>query len=254
MDFMTILGFMTGAAAVYYTMVEGDILQILFNKVAFVLVFGGTLGSTLITYPWKIIKHIPKSVFLIFLPPKQQTFSDMIKELTEMATAVTNNGVDALQSHYENIKDKFLRSGLRMLLEDTDEETITENMERDIASTHQRHQRTISAFRSMGSYSPVFGLLGTLIGIVQVLRNLSDPTTMGSSMAVAITTTFYGIFAANFLFLPVAGKLEVYSSDEMILKELQTIGILSIKQQLLPVMMRRKLEKFLAKKFRQTQE
>lgn len=252
MDFMTILGLIIGAAAVYYTMAVGGILSILFNKVAFILVFGGTLGSTLITYPWKIIKHLPKSFLLVFFPPKQLSFDKTIEKLTKLANIATSRGIDELHSELDNIEDDFLISGVGMLLENIDDEVLKENMERDILSSAQRHQRVITAFRSMGSYSPVFGLLGTLIGIVQVLRNLSDPTTMGSAMSVAITTTFYGIFGANFIFLPAAGKLEIYSTDELILKELQMIGILSIKKQTLPVLMRRKLEKFLSKKIRES--
>ena len=102
----------------------------------------------------------------------------------------------------------------------------------------------------MGAYSPIFGLLGTLIGVVQVLRNLSDPAQMGQSMAIAITTTFYGIFGCNFLFLPIAGKLEGHSANELLIKELIVVGILSIRERVMPALMRQKLERFISEQHR----
>ena len=250
MDLMTIFGFLLGGGAVYYTVVEGDILSIIFNRVAFILVFGGTFGSTLITYPWKIVRDIPKSLMLLFIPPKKDRYAEEIERIMELANIASSMSIDELGTQIERIKDPFLKSGINMLLEDVDESEIYDMLEREIASTSQRHQRVITAWKSMGAYSPVFGLLGTLIGIVQILRDIADPATMGANMAIAITTTFYGIFGANFIFLPAAGKLEVYSSDEITLKELQLLGIISIKQKQIPIIIKRKLDKFLSKKMR----
>ena len=105
-------------------------------------------------------------------------------------------------------------------------------------------------FRSAGAYSPIFGLLGTLIGVVQVLRNLENPQSMGRSMAIAVTTTFYGIFLANFVFLPMAGKLNYYSENEIITKELIAKGIQSIQEGDAPTLLSKKLEAYLSYKLR----
>jgi chemotaxis protein MotA len=113
-----------------------------------------------------------------------------------------------------------------------------------------RHQMVQKAFASAGGYAPVYGLLGTLVGVLGVLRYLGDPTAMGSSMSVAIITTFYGIFIANFIALPTAGKLEAYSSQELLIKQLIMIAILSMKHEEYPFMLRQKLEKHLAQNLR----
>src|SRR4029077_8787736 len=101
-----------------------------------------------------------------------------------------------------------------------------------------------NVFRSMAAYAPIFGLLGTLVGVVQVLMTLTDPKTIGASMAIAMTATFYGIFGANFLFLPVAGKLNVYAQEEVFLKELMIEGILAIHLNEAPALVMKKLETF----------
>src|SRR4029077_20032428 len=101
-----------------------------------------------------------------------------------------------------------------------------------------------NVFRSMAAYAPIFGLLGTLVGVVQVLMTLTDPKTIGASMAIAMTATFYGIFGANFLFLPIAGKLNVYAQEEVFLKELMIEGIMSIQQNEVPALVLKKLETF----------
>ncbi|MGM0441278.1 MAG: motility protein A [Elusimicrobiota bacterium] len=251
MDYMSIAGMLLGLGAVYYTAVTGNILSIIFNKVAFILVFGGTVGATLLTYPWKIIKNLPGSLMMMIKPPEFDEYSEMIEKITDLANIAISSGVDELNTQLDSIDDPFLKSAVIMLLEGMDEEDIEDNLDTEIAATYQRHQQTIVAWKSMGSYAPVFGLLGTLIGIVQILRDISDPSTMGANMAVAITTTFYGIFAANFIFLPAAGKLEIYSQEELTLRELQKIGVISISKGMLPVVIRKKLERFLAKSRRE---
>lgn len=251
MDLLTLIGLALGLGVVYYVMLQGKITALLLNFNAFLLVFGGTFASTLISNPWKIIRRIPRAFLFMFFPPKQKPLLSLINQIIDLQNRALSGGIDILSEDLEKIDDKFLVSGIKMLLEGHPGEVIRENLEDEIIATRRRHQRIIGVFRSMGSYAPIFGLLGTLIGVVQVLRNLANPELMGASMAIAITTTFYGIFGANFLFLPIAGKLEGYSSDEMMLKELMIVGILSIKNGLLPILMRRRLERFLSEEQRE---
>src|SRR6185369_14466901 len=123
-------------------------------------------------------------------------------------------------------------------------EILRNNMIKEIRFSRDRHIQIANVFRSAASYAPIFGLLGTLVGVVQVLMTLTDPKTIGSSMAVAMTATFYGIFGANFLFLPVAGKLNVYAQEEIFLEELIIEGVLAIHQNEVPAMVLRKLQSF----------
>ena len=150
----------------------------------------------------------------------------------------------------EKLEHPFFRDSLLMVIEGIELETIHEKLEKEIAIVRRRHHQVSSLFRSMGGYSPIFGLLGTLIGVVQVLRNLTDAQSMGASMAIAVTATFYGIFGANFLFLPIAGKLTIYSEDEILIKELFARGVMAIQKGEVPLVVERQLEAFLAYRLR----
>ena len=127
---------------------------------------------------------------------------------------------------------------------------MRENLNKEIHFTRERHEEVGGIFRIMGTYSPVFGLLGTLIGVVQVLKNLSDPKSLGASMAIAVTTTFYGIFGANFIFLPICTKLQVLSERELLLKEVAIEGILALQNGDIPLVVSQKLKAYLAYKIR----
>jgi len=250
MDLMTILGLIMGCGAVYYVMARGQITALLFNLSAAILVFGGTFASTLITYPFKIIKQVPKALRLVIFPSKRYTASEAIETLVRLAEVARRGGIGVLANEIHNLRDNFLIDGIQMLLDNLDPELIRENLEKEIIFTRRRHQQVSGVFRTMGTYAPIFGLLGTLIGVVQVLRNLADPKTMGASMAIAVTTTFYGIFGTNFVFLPIAGKLNAHSEEELLIKEVMIEGILSIQKGEIPLIVERKLQAFLAYKFR----
>jgi chemotaxis protein MotA len=211
---------------------------------------GGTLGSVFITYPWAIVKLIPRALVMVFFPPRRQPVAAIISSLVQLAEKARREGMESLQADVSKQKHPFLSDGVQMLADGLEADMIRERLDREILLTRQRHVQVTNMFRSAGSYAPIFGLLGTLIGVVQVLRNLQDPQSMGSSMAIAITTTFYGIFLANFVFMPVAGKLNYYSENELLLKELIARGILSIHRGDVPTLLSKKLEAYLSYKMR----
>jgi chemotaxis protein MotA len=250
MDFMTILGLLIGGGAMLYVMWTGDVLNLLFNVEAIVLVFGGTIGCTLITYPWKIIRVVPRAVLMMFFPPKRVLPDVAIKMVVELAEKAKRSGIESLQDEIPKIANPFLKDSIQMVVDGLEADMIHEKLEKELAIVRRRHYQVSSIFRSMGGYAPIFGLLGTLLGVVQVLRNLTDAQSMGASMGIAVTATFYGIFAANFLFLPIAGKLTIYSEDELIIKELLTRGTLAIQKGEVPLVVERKLDAFLAYRLR----
>ncbi|MBN1824376.1 MAG: MotA/TolQ/ExbB proton channel family protein [Endomicrobiales bacterium] len=252
MDLMTILGLLVGGGAMFYVMWTGNVVNLLFNVEAAVLVFGGTFGCTLITYPWKIIKVTPRAVLMMIIPPKRILPDAAINLLVKLAEKAKRSGVESLQSDLAGLEVPFLRDSLQMIIDGLEAETVHEKLEKELAIVRRRHYQVSSVFRSMGGYAPIFGLLGTLLGVVQVLRNLTDAQGMGASMAIAVTATFYGIFGANFIFLPIAGKLTIYSEDELIIKELITRGVLAIQKGEVPLVVERKLEAFLAYRLRAT--
>jgi len=245
MDLSTILGLALGVGCVWYSMVAGDILGILWNWPSFVLVVGGTIASTMMTFPFEVIKDVPRSLFLTFFPQKISLTETVIARLCELAELAKLKGVDAL-AESTGKDDKFLKSGIKMILGEWSEEAIRESMETDMMFMLERHQQVQKAFIAAGGYGPVYGLLGTLVGILGVLRFLDSPKAMGAAMTVAIVTTFYGIFIANFFALPTAGKLESYSNKELLGKQLILIGVLAFKKEETALTLKSKLEKHVA--------
>ena len=250
MDLMTITGFILGCGSLFYVMWSGNAIHLMFNKDAAILVFGGTIGCALITYPWKIIRVSPRAILMMLIPPKRVSPDKAIEAVVAVATQAKRQGIENMSGDIDKLEHPFFRDFLMMVIEGMDPESIHEKLEKEIAVVRRRHYQVSSLFRSMGGYAPIFGLLGTLIGVVQVLRNLTDAQSMGSSMAIAVTATFYGIFGANFLFLPIAGKLTIYSEDEMIIKELFARGVMAIQNGEIPLAVERQLEALLAYRLR----
>ena len=245
MDLMTIAGLALGTGAVYYVLSTGGILGILFNVNAAVLVFGGVIGATLITYPWRLIKRLPRCASLILFPPRFPENDEIIEVFENIAKKARKDGIS--QSLLDDIPaDSFFLRAINLVIDGFEENFIKEILYNEIAFFKRRHAQISDIFKSMGAYAPIFGLLGTLIGVVQVLRNLSDPASMGVSMAIAITTTFYGIFSTNFIFLPTAGKLSVLTERESLIKQLIVEGTASLQKGEIPSVVRKRLQSFLA--------
>jgi len=251
MDLMTIMGFGIGLGAVYIVMLHGGVVNLLFNLDAAILVFGGTLGSTFIAFPFRSIKQIPSALKLIFFPPPKIDFEILTEELVNIAGMVRKGGVFSLREYNSKTKNGFFEKYLEKVANGIEKEIILDGMKQEIFAIAQRHERVSGIFQAMATFSPIFGLLGTLIGVVQVLRNLTDPQSMGASMAIAVTTTFYGIFGANFLFLPASLRLDEYSSEEILAKELIAEGIESILNNEVPSVTAHRLEVFLSQKVKE---
>ena len=245
MDFGTLLGLGIGLTAVTIILVDAQIINILLDKSSLFFVLGGTFASTLMTYPWRVFKKIPLGFKLLLFPPKHIEAKVIVDRMHELATVAHARGIDALPEQMKDGDMPFIRSGVRMLIDEWTVDDITSHLEQDMQGTADRHAQIQRLFEAMATYAPVYGLLGTLIGVLGLLRFLGDPKGMGNAMAKAITT-FYGIFFANFIALPVAGKLEVYTAHEMLLKRVIVEGIVCIKQDVDPNTVLRKLEMILA--------
>ncbi|MFA5857706.1 MAG: MotA/TolQ/ExbB proton channel family protein [Elusimicrobiota bacterium] len=251
MDISTIVGLVCGLGSVYYVMLHGKVAHLIFNMEAAIIVFGGIVGATLVSYPVDMIIRALVASKMSLFPPKQQAPDLAIHTVVNLAEVAKRNGIPSLAKELPNIKDKFLSYAVQMLVDGYEPDLVRENLEKEIVFTRQRHQQITGVFRTMGTYSPIFGLLGTLLGVMQVLKNLQDAEAMGTSMAVAVTATFYGVFGTNFLFLPLAAKLNVYSEKEVLLKEVMIEGIISIQAGEVPLVVSKKLETFLSHQVRE---
>jgi len=244
MDLMTPLGYLIGLGSVGYVLIRGNSIGLILNMHAILLVFGGTLGATLISYPGSVVGQAVRAVRVFLFPGSRPDTSNVVQIIVRLADKAKRQGLESLEADIPQIRIPFLLNALRLVLDGVPAEIVRNNLIKEIRFARDRHAQVSNVFRSAAAYAPIFGLLGTLVGVVQVLMTLTDPKTIGASMAIAMTATFYGIFSANFLFLPIAGKLNVYAQEEVFLEELIIEGIQCIQENEVPAITLRKLQSF----------
>ena len=246
MDLMTLFGGIIGLGVIFFVLNAGGMLRFLLNWEAIVLIFGGTLGSVMIAYPWASLQWTKSSFMMVLFPPKRPPISELIRSLVSLAEIGKKNGIEAIGAELRRLPHPFMTAACQMMIDGVDIHILRERMENDINTTRLRHQQQTNVFNSAGTFAPIFGLLGTLIGVVQVLRNIQNPQMMGSSMAIAMTASFYGIFSANFIFLPIASKLGYHSDEDILSREIIAKGVLSIYEGDVPWLVSKKLEGYLS--------
>jgi len=244
MDWVTVLGYVIGLGTVGYVLVDGNSVGLIFNMHAIILVFGGTLGATLLSYPGPVLAQAIRATRVFLFPGSRPQAPTLIRILIALLEKARRQGIESLEADLAQVRVPFLVDGLRMVLDGLPPELVRANLIKEIRFARDRHAQVANVFRSAAAYAPIFGLLGTLVGVVQVLMMLTDPKSIGASMAIAMTATFYGIFGANFLFLPIAGKLQVYAQEEVFMQELLIEGIQCIQMNEPPALAMRKLQSF----------
>lgn len=244
MDWVTPFGYLIGLGTVAYVLVSDNSVGLIFNLHAIILVYGGTIGATFLSYPSVVLLQAARSIRVFLFPGSRPEATTVIRLIIRLLEKSRRQGLESLEADLPTIGIPFLVHGLQMALDGLPPELVRANLIKEIRFARDRHSQVANVFRSAAAYSPIFGLLGTLVGVVQVLETLTDPKTIGASMAVAMTATFYGIFGANFLFLPVAGKLTVYSQEEVFLQELIIEGLQCLQMNEAPALALRKLSSF----------
>lgn len=249
MDMMTIIGVAAVFATLFFVLAADNILSMMFNPMAALLVFGGTFSATLIAYSWEIIKEILPSLKLLIFSGKnsERDRHEMVEVVTGLAEKSRRQGLQSLQEDVSRQDNKFLVYGLQMIIDGLEYDMVKDNLEKEIQYSKEHHQQVSGVFKTMATLAPIFGLLGTLTGVVQMLQNLSNPANMGVAMAHAVTATFYGILLAN-ICIPIGIKLTTHSERDLVVKELIKEGLLSIHQGDIPLIVRKKLNSFLISK------
>lgn len=251
MDLATIIGVIFGFVVIGWAMLLGGSLRIFWHMPAMAITIGGMLCATLIHFSLpqflRVFSVIKKTIIT-----KVPSSSELIQKMVNYAAINRRDGALALEQEFSKINDVFLIKGLQMIVDGQDPEEIREFMSLEIQYLQERHSNGKKILEFMGSASPAFGMIGTLIGLVQMLRNLNSPDQIGSGMAVALITTFYGALAANLIFLPLAGKLGLYSKAETIAKEMIVEGICAIAKGDNPTAVREKLQVFVSQGKRET--
>jgi len=249
MDIATIIGLVAGVGLVVITIIMGGSPGIFWNIPAVFIVLGGTLSATLLNYPLGDVLRVFNTVKNAFVHKESSPIS-LIERLVGFATIARREGILALESHAGEADNEFLEKSIQLAIDGTAPELIKDILTTDLAFMEDRHSLGQGILNAMGTYSPAFGMIGTLIGLVQMLATLDDPSKIGAGMAVALVTTLYGALLANVVFLPAAGKLRVRTTNELLCKEVIIEGILSIQSGDNPRVVEQKLKSFVSPQVR----
>lgn len=249
MDIATLVGILSGTLMIFLTILLGGDLMGFISVGSIMIVIGGTFAATLVNFPLSTVLEvvsITKNAFFL----KAESPSEIIETMVSLAEKARREGILAIEKSIYDIDDPFLRTGVQLAVDGSDPEIIRSIMENELVNLEARHKMGHSVLHAMGTYCPAFGMIGTLIGLIQMLRNLEDPTQIGAGMAIALITTFYGALMANLVFLPMEGKLKNRTKDEVMKREMVIEGILAIQSGDNPRIVRGKLTTFVAPKFR----
>jgi chemotaxis protein MotA len=245
MDFLSMAGIVLSLAVVIGgNFMEGGHADSLFQLTAFIIVFGGTLGATLVQMPQRIFVHGLKRSKWVFLPPKMEQ-EEALKRIVSWSKIVRKDGLLGLQKIEASEQDKFLKKGLRLLIDGNEPEEISKILEIEIDSISAREMNAAKVYEAMGGYSPTIGIIGAVMGLINVMNNLADPSALGPGIAVAFVATIYGVGFANLLFLPMSSKLKTISSDLTQYQEMLLEGVVSIAEGENPRTIASKLEGYL---------
>jgi len=207
------------------------------------------MGATLLAYPLVDVLSVFKVAKNVFMH-KSQSVSELIPMITGFAKKARQEGILSFESQLENIEDAFLVQGIQMAIDGMESSAIEDVMVTEIIYLEERHRLGSDIFTTMGGFAPAIGMLGTIIGLVQMLMQMEDPSQIGAPMAVALLTTFYGTMLANLVFIPVAGKLKTRSKQEILIKQMVLQGVLSIQSGDNHRVVEQKLKAFIAPKAR----
>lgn len=247
MDISTVAGLVLATLAIIGSILYGSPLTIFIDIPSIFVVIGGVTAATMIKWPMDYVKGLitifMKSIFNSTPDPK-----GMIEEIQKLAETARRESVFALEK--VPVEDKFLKKAVTLAADNRPPEVITSILSLEIAAMEDRHAKGVDILEGMGADGPAFGMIGTLIGLVQMLQNMSDPSSIGPAMAVALLTTFYGSVIANVFTIPVASKLKLRSKQESTKMNIIVAGVLGIVAGENPRVIREKLDSFLPPKDR----
>jgi chemotaxis protein MotA len=250
MDIATLVGLIAGFGLVGFTIASGEDVTVFINIPSALLVFGGSLAATLINFPLADVLSIFNTAKNSFIYKSVEPEA-IISKLVEFATIARREGILALEGQAADAGDDFLQESIQLAIDGTAPELIKDILTTETAFMEDRHAMGQSILSAMGAFAPAFGMIGTLIGLVQMLSTLDDPSKIGGGMAVALLTTLYGAIFSNLVLLPMVGKLRVRTALELLRKEIVIEGILSIQSGDNPRVVEQKLKSFVSPSVRE---
>ena len=228
MDIATIVGLILGVGLILTSiMMGGGGIAPFINYPSLMITVGGSIAALMINFPLKSVLGVPtviKNCFLQKLPDPVA----VIEQFSEFAAIARKDGLLALDEKVEEITDPFLKNGIGLVVAGTAKEELQSMLDVEMAYIDERHRTGKKIIDALGAAAPAFGMVGTLIGLVQMLRTLDDPSQIGGGMATALLTTLYGAVMANLFCIPLAGKLEARNNEELMLRELMVNGMMGL--------------------------
>src|SRR5438128_8299974 len=248
MDITTLLGLVAGAIVLCTLILMGGDFRMFYDIHAVIIIFGGSFAATLIRFPLSAILHgMPLGAKFAFTMSRLSA-RDLVDELARIAEVARKQGPVGLEK--VETDEPFLAKGIRYVADGYDLEFIRDNMERDRDNFLVHLDEGQKIYRAVGDCAPAFGMIGTLIGMVQMFANMTDPSKLGPYMAVALLATFYGAAVANLFCLPIADKLQLKLHDEQVSRSLIIDGVLMIRESKSPTLVREMLLAYLPEKHR----
>ncbi|HKK55467.1 flagellar motor protein [Marinobacter sp.] len=228
MDILSLLGIILAFVAILGgNLLEGGALDSLFNGPAALIVIGGTLAATILQTSWPLLKRAFGQSRWILFPP-YMSLEDGIGKVIDWSVKARKQGLLGLEGLAEKEPERFARKGLQLLVDGSEPETIRSIMEVELDSREQRDMESARVFEAMGGYSPTIGIIGAVMGLIQVMTNLENPESLGSGIATAFVATIYGVALANLLFFPVANKLRGILRERSRYEDMMIDGIIAI--------------------------
>ncbi len=253
MDLTTLVGLILVWGLILSAILVGGNINDFIDIPSVFITIGGTLACCLINFQLSDLLNIVgicKNAFLSKTPSPLDTISTLVS----FAERARREGILSLEGSMDEIDDDFIRNGLRLAVDGVEPELIKDILQTELAFIEDRHRSGQSMLAYIASAAPAMGMIGTLVGLVQMLKNLSDASAIGPSMAVAILTTLYGALLANIVCIPLGGKLKAKSSEEILIKEVAIEGVMSIQSGDNPRILEQKLLAFLSPSIRPPRE
>jgi chemotaxis protein MotA len=254
MDITTLLGLIVGIVSLIlgFTL-EGGQIQSLFQVTAALIVFGGTIGAVIVGLPLEQLKEVPKILKIAFTGQKKDPLA-VIDDMVQLSMIARREGILALEEKIETYEDEFFKNGIRYVVDGMEPDLVRSILETELSYIESRHAKGIAVFEAAGGFAPTMGIIGTVMGLVQVLGNLSNVGELGPKIATAFIATLYGVASANVIYLPIVNKLKARSKEEVLIRELMIEGILSIQAGENPGILEQKLKAFLSPKMREAKQ
>jgi len=245
--FLALGGIITGL------MLEGGNLSQIVQPTAAMIVFGGTFGAVLLQFPLAVVLAAVARLVHVFFEPRLNP-QKMIQELVGYANKARRDGIVSLDAELEKIEDPFLKRSLMLAIDGTEPQELRKMMELELDNQSEREEKIPQVFESAGGFSPTIGIIGAVLGLIQVMQHLDKIDEVGRGIAVAFVATIYGVGIANLFLLPISGKLRIRIREEQVVREMTLEGVISILEGMNPRMLETKLLGFLSDAARNEQE